>query len=105
MEMGIDILDTTRFSNMTDRFIKKAFTESEIKYCSNKNKSGEHYAARYAAKEAIIKAIGKFIPYTDIEITNDDLGKPNVNIKYRLIDAKVSLSHIDDYVVAVAWIE
>ena len=66
----------------------------------------ENYAGRFAAKEALVKALGQgFTKYSflDIEITNDELGKPTINFKGKKID--VSISHEKHYAVAMVIIE
>lgn len=88
------------------------YTEKEIEYCeSKKTQKYQHYAARFAAKEAVFKAISVMIPdkyginWKDIEILNDDTGKPYVNILNHDIkseDVDVSISHCREYAVANA---
>jgi len=114
---GTDIIETDRIKDAikSDTFIKKIFTEKEIDYCESKKDPAriQSYAARFAAKEAIFKAISKVlhldygIEWTSIEILKEETGRPYVNLK---IDNKkkqnlkidVSLSHIKDYAVATA---
>ena len=114
---GTDIIETDRIKDAikSDTFIKKIFTEKEIEYCESKKDPAriQSYAARFAAKEAIFKAISKVlhldygIEWTSIEILKEETGRPYVNLK---IDNKkrqnlkidVSLSHIKDYAVATA---
>ena len=122
---GIDIIEVERIKKAIletgDNFLNKIYTEKEIKYC---NKSQvvkyQHFAARFAAKEAVFKAISEYINgredaiWKDIEIINNDSGKPEVNVdklkeninktgnNFRLINIDVSLSHIKDYAVASA---
>ncbi len=89
--------------------MKKIFTDKEIEYCEKKEQKYEHYAARFAAKEAIFKAISlktkEPIKWKMIEITNTKGGKPIVNFlekieKLQAID--VSISHCKDYAIANA---
>ena len=114
---GTDIIEIDRIKDAikSDTFIKKIFTEKEIDYCESKKDPAriQSYAARFAAKEAIFKAISKVlhldygIEWTSIEILKEETGRPYVNLK---IDNKkkqnlkidVSLSHIKDYAVATA---
>ena len=116
VKTGTDIIEVERIKEsiekLGDKFLNRVFTENEIKYCEKKNISKyEHYAARFAAKEAIFKAISplldnKFsIDWTDIEILNDDQGRPYAvlskeNLKNINID--ISLSHIKEYALATA---
>ncbi len=84
--IGHDIIEINRIeesiSKFGDRFYNKLFTQKEINYCLEKASPAIHFAGRFAAKEAIAKALGtgfgEHLKWLDIEITNDDLGKPNV---------------------------
>lgn len=80
---GIDIIEVNRIkesiNSLGQKFLKRVFTDYEIKYCNSKNNMKyQHFAARFAGKEAIFKAISsslksKFeITWTDIEIKNDE---------------------------------
>ena len=85
--IGTDIVNIKRmekiFSKKRSTFKKKIFSKKEILYCENKRKSYSYYAKRFAAKEALSKALGtgirKGINYKDIEILNDKMGKPKIN--------------------------
>ena len=116
VKTGTDIIEVERIKDsiekLGDKFLNRVFTENEIKYCEEKKITKyEHYAARFAAKEAIFKAISplldnKFsIDWTDIEILNDNQGRPYAvmskeNLKNINID--ISLSHIKEYALATA---
>ena len=84
--IGTDIIECSRIDEMIEKhdriFIDRVFTPLEIEYCSDRKASGQHFAGRWAAKEAILKAIGtgwaKGIRWTDIEIRNEPGGKPVV---------------------------
>lgn len=113
---GTDIIEVKRIEdaieNLGDKFIKKVFTNTEIEYCNSKNKMKyQHFAARFAAKEAIFKAISdnlknKYeLTWTDVEIINDENSRPKVNFlnylgKQAIEDIDISLSHINDYAIA-----
>ena len=114
---GTDIIETDRIKDAikSDTFIKKIFTEKEIEYCESKKDPAriQSYAARFAAKEAIFKAISKVlhldygIEWTSIEILKEETGRPYVNLKIdnhkkQNLKIDVSLSHIKDYAVATA---
>lgn len=114
---GTDIIETDRIKDAikSDTFIKKVFTEKEIEYCESKKDPAriQSYAARFAAKEAIFKAISKVLPvdygmeWTSIEILKEETGRPYVNLKIenkkkQNLKIDVSLSHIKDYAVATA---
>ena len=90
-KVGTDIIEVERIKEsiekLGDKFLNRVFTENEIKYCEEKNITKyEHYAARFAAKEAIFKAISylldnKFsIDWIDVEISNDNQGRPFAKI-------------------------
>ncbi len=111
---GVDIIEVSRIENSIkahNEFVNRVFTEKEIEYCESKKvMKYQHYAARFAAKEAIFKAISEFldskyqIEWKNIEIENDITGKPQVNmidIKIKEeIEIDVSLSHLKDYAIA-----
>ena len=114
--VGNDIIEVTRIKDLVEnsdlKALKRIFTEKEIKYCeSTNNMKYQHYAARFAGKEAVFKAISpmlkdKFsIGFNDIEVLNDSMGRPYVNILKTNINNKkmqidISLSHIKEYAIA-----
>jgi holo-[acyl-carrier protein] synthase len=107
MKIGIDIEEVKRFSKLIKNkaFLKRVFSKEEIDYCKSKKQSAQHFAVRFAAKEAVWKAVNrkKNVVITDIFIKNEDSGKPQVFIKNRKAPhIDVSLSHTGDIVVAVA---
>jgi holo-[acyl-carrier protein] synthase len=100
-------------SGMT--FLERWFTPREIDYCFSKAVPSRHFAARFAAKEAVVKALPVAwdgpLPWRYIEITNDPRGAPSVNLTGAFLDAatkagvceiRVSLSHGDEYATAIA---
>lgn len=113
---GIDIIEVSRIEesikSLGEKFLKRVFTDYEIKYCNSKNNMKyQHFAARFAAKEAIFKAISdslksKYdITWTDIEIRNDENGRPTFSIDkldkmINIIDKDISISHIKEYAIA-----
>lgn len=107
---GIDIIEVKRIKKIirsNKRFLKKVYTPTEITYCNSKKNKWQHFAVRFAAKEAVWKAIGKKdIWHRDITVRNAADGKPEVVLskKYKNLQKKVSLSlsHTEDYAVAVA---
>lgn len=114
---GIDIIEIYRIQESIEstdgKFCDRVYTKKEIQYCeSKKNQKYQHYAARFAAKEAIFKAISiklknKYeIGWKDIEILDDTSGRPYVNILNecsKLIkNIDISLSHCKEYAVATA---
>ena len=117
--VGIDIVDVSRIRLAIDSwgplFLRKIYTEKEIQYCTSTKNSYEHFAARFAAKEAVSKALetgwsGGF-RWQDVEIVNEASGKPRVvlyaHVGQLLARSRVllSLSHSESTVVAVAIIE
>lgn len=112
---GIDIIEIDRIKESIEkagtRFLNRVFTDAEIAYCESKKvQKYQSYAARFAAKEATLKAVSKLLnnkyelEWKDIEILNDDNGKPQVNIDYnfdnRIKDIDISMSHCETYAVA-----
>lgn len=109
--IGVDIIEIDRvekiISEFGDKFLKKVFSEAEISYCNSKAKPSQHFAARFAAKEAVSKALGtgfgKDLMLKDVEVRNDLNGKPIVFYKGIKNDkVLISISHCDHYVVAFA---
>jgi holo-[acyl-carrier protein] synthase len=117
--LGTDIIEIGRIEKVITRygqkFLDRIFTQKEQEYCSKHKMSARHYAGRFAAKEAIAKALGtgisKDIGWTDIEIVNDSQGKPHVKFSSRIIDnfddpqCLLSISHCKEYASAVAILE
>jgi len=106
---GIDIIEVGRIETIMKKnrnFRKRVFTQKEIEYCEGKRNRYEHYAVRFAAKEAVWKALGRRgIVLKNIEIIKEIDGKPNVLMKKTAARGKeilVSLSHTEKYAVAHA---
>lgn len=110
LSVGTDIIEIDRIKHLIDatNFIQKMYTDKEIEYCeSKKEQKYQSYAARFAAKEAIYKALSDSLPsnYTwkDFEILNSANGKPkaclHLDIK-NLNNIEVSISHCKEYAVA-----
>ena len=113
---GTDIIEINRIKesieSLGETFKNKIYTKNEIEYCeSKKNVKYQHYAARFAAKEAIFKAVSKLlndkyeISWNNAEIVNDKCGKPSVNfINTAIVDKieslDISISHCKEYAVA-----
>jgi holo-[acyl-carrier protein] synthase len=117
--IGVDIVEISRIersiNELGDRFLHKVFTPLEIAYCSGKQTAAQHYAARFAAKEAMSKALstgwtGEF-RWKDVEVTNEPSGQPRIVLhgvlkeKLRTCAVMVSLSHSASHVVAMVIIE
>lgn len=117
--LGSDIIEVSRIDESIkrygSRFLDRIFTRSEQQYCSRHRDAGRHFAGRFAAKEAIVKALGTgisiSISWLDIEISNNAAGKPvvifskKVNDEFQEPQFELSISHCKEYALAVAiWI-
>ncbi len=117
--IGIDIIEIDRVKTSIekygDHFLKKVYTQTELDYCLSKANKYQHLAARFAAKEAVFKALttgwSKDVGWQDIEIYNEPNGLPLVDLKGDLKSfltdgksLKISMSHSRDYVACVAII-
>ena len=118
---GTDIIEISRIKEDIEKigesFINRIYTENEIKYCeSKKNQKYQHYAVRFAAKEAVFKAISEFLDnkysilWKDIEILNNSQGKPIVKLEGKQFNSlesiDLSLSHCKEYATAnvvIVW--
>lgn len=118
--IGIDIVKIERIKKVTekwgDKFLEKVFTEEEISYCYEKKDPFLSLAVRFAAKEAMIKALGsmKSVSLREIEVVNVDIGKPVIKVRGKLYDffikhkiknMHLSLSHEHDYGIACVILE
>ena len=109
---GIDIIEIDRVQKAIDRwgedFLKHIFNDEEIEYAQKRKFPTQHYAARFAAKEAVYKAFGdnKNLSWKDMTILNDENGKPYCRLKDKDFKNKIliSLSHTKNYAVANAII-
>lgn len=107
MNIGIDIEEIKRFQKLLKdkNFIERIFSKNEIEYCLSKKKNSiQHFAVRFAGKEAVWKALDNSkITITDISFKNSISGKPLVYIKNKIKrNIEVSFSHNKTTVVAVA---
>jgi holo-[acyl-carrier protein] synthase len=117
--IGTDIVECLRIGRMIERhgelFLTRVYTLKEIRYCQERKRATEHFAGRWAAKEAILKCLGtgwrRGIAWTDMEIRNDTNGRPHVLLcgaakdlaqTLRIADILVSISHCRAYAVAYA---
>jgi holo-[acyl-carrier protein] synthase len=119
--LGIDIIEVERIAEKimkANGFREMVFSENEIDYCESKTYKYEHYAARFAAKEAFFKALGTGwlddTAFNEVEIVNDAAGKPGIVFRGRtkdtldsmgIINIQVSLTHIKATAAAVVIIE
>jgi holo-[acyl-carrier protein] synthase len=109
--VGTDIIEIDRIAdvfNRQKRFAEKIFTPGELSYCMSKKNWPQHAAGRWAAKEAVGKAIGCPLSWQDVEIANGDLGKPEVRLHGKAKELvgsgriMLSVSHSQNYATAVA---
>jgi len=115
--IGTDIIEIDRIRKSIDKFgsqfVDRIYTEKEKEYCYSKKNSSQHFAARFAAKEAVVKSLASIkergFVWTEIEIVNASGGKPEVVLKGSLgnvlngnKDILISVSHSHNYVTAFA---
>jgi holo-[acyl-carrier protein] synthase len=113
MGCGIDLLEVARFRRAVRRqgeaFLRRVFTPEERAYARGKRQAMLHLAVRFAAKEAVIKAVSQVQPQLplslrQIEVSNDAAGRPSVTVRASGIRASIyiSLSHVASMVTAMA---
>src|SRR5882724_3682735 len=109
MDIGVDIVEIDRIAKSVrnPRFLQRVFTPQEIRYCRSRKNAAQHFAVRFAAKEAVWKAVGEpTLVHRDIQVRNRSNGKPEVMLAagFEAIARRVSisLSHGRDYAVAMA---
>lgn len=111
IKTGIDIIEIERIKDSIDRFgdtfLNTIYTEKEIEFCEkHKNQKYQHYAARFAVKEATFKALSFYYDqckWKDYEVINDENGKPNIILHNTVLDIEsidISISHCKQYAVA-----
>jgi holo-[acyl-carrier protein] synthase len=117
--IGVDIVEIKRIAQALETtMIERVFTEVEIQYCTRRKNRFQHFAGRFAAKEAALKALGtgwqKGIRWKDVEVTSNPLGKPEVLFHRRAREiyqesgtqqAHVTITHATEYAVAVVVLE
>lgn len=117
--IGTDIVECLRIAQMIERhgelFIERVYTPHEIRYCQSRKQATQHFAGRWAAKEAILKALGtgwrRGIGWRDIEVRNQPGGRPVVGLRGGARDVLeqlgiremlISISHCRSHAVAYA---
>ena len=117
--IGTDITECARIEKMIRRhgahFLDQVFTDREIAYSSSKKRSAEHFTGRWAAKEAVLKALGTGwiggISWKDVEVVNEPGGRPNVVLhggaqkiasRLGITGIQISISHCASHAVAMA---
>lgn len=118
--VGTDMIEIARIQSAIEknpRFLQKVYTEKEIGYCQRKKNPWQSFAARFAAKEAVSKAMGTGlgkIGLTDIEVVNSASGQPQIVLHgaaeayaqaHGILRVHISLSHSEAYAIATAIIE
>jgi holo-[acyl-carrier protein] synthase len=119
--IGTDIVEVSRIERSIcsgNGFAKKVFSEHEIIYCNTFKYASQHYAARFAAKEALLKALGTGwageMEFYEIEVRNNEKGKPELYVsgkvkeileKENISGIHVSLSHTATHAVAMVVLE
>ncbi len=120
--IGTDIIECLRIAQMIDRhgelFIRRVYTDHEIAYCSTKKAATQHYAGRWAAKEAVLKALGtgwvRGISWRDVEVRHKPGGAPTVALRggakevlerCGITRMHISISHCRSHAVAYAIAE
>ncbi len=115
--IGTDIIEVARIAEMIQKheemFLTRVYTKDEILYCSARKAASQHYAGRWAAKEAMLKALGtgwaKGIRWTDIEVKHDNAGQPRLELwgaarqiaaDLGITDVKISISHCRAFAIA-----
>ena len=118
LRVGVDVVGVDRLQRMLDEHTdrhEELFTPAELEYCRGKRRSYEHLAARFAAKEAVLKAFGTGISqrmrFNEVEVLNERSGRPRVNLsgsaatfaeRHGLSQLDVSLSHTEGVALAHA---
>lgn len=119
VRIGTDIVPVARFARLVEQrgeeFLDKWFTPVEIAHCRAKAHPARHLAARFAAKEAVFKAVGGDsggpVPWQEVEVVSATDGSPSIRLtgaladhasRQRLEEVQVSLSHCEDYATATA---
>ncbi len=118
--IGTDIAEVLRIAKGLEKkgFREKVFSKNEIIYCETKTNKNENYAARFAAKEALFKALGTGwrggLAFNEVEVVNDEMGKPSIQLigetakiieKRNVKSIHVSLSHTKETAIATVILE
>lgn len=110
--IGCDIEEIDRFESKVndEEFLKTVYTAAEIAYCQAKFFPAQHFAVRWCAKEAVMKALAMMnivsVPYSDIEVIRDEYPVPRIEVKnHPRLRILVSLSHCNRYAIAQVYIK
>lgn len=112
---GVDLVEVPRLEQVIERqgerLLHRLFTPAELAYASRRKSRGQHLAARFAAKEAVVKALGApkglGLKWVDLEILNDATGRPHARFsgtmeRWRRFQVHLSLTHTEQVAVATA---
>jgi len=111
--IGMDIIEIERIVEVfrrNPRFGSRVFTPGELEYCHRHSNSSPHLAARFAAKEAVAKALGRSFSWQDVEIESDGRSQPAVRLHGRAREfaagrrIMLSMSHSRNYAAAMALV-
>jgi len=111
VEIGVDIVLISRMAQALARrpaLRVRLFTPEERRYCEARHNPAQHYAARFAAKEAVAKALGKSLSWQEVEVARFDTGAPRAILRGEAKEAaagggvRISLAHSGEYAVACA---
>ncbi len=120
--IGVDLIEVRRIERLIERrgekFLRRIFTPVEIEYCQAHKQAGQHFAARFAVKEAVFKALGtgwaQGVSWRQVETVNETSGQPRARLAGRAREradalgvrtVHVSISHSDEYAVAYVILE
>jgi len=110
--LGLEIISPARFKRAMDRwgepFLNRLFTDGELRYCLSKRSPEIHLSARFAAKISLFKAMGRSMPFKDIDVLRDELGRPSIRpFSHGAAPLKISLtiSHTEETAMAVVLLE
>ncbi|HRV09115.1 MAG TPA: holo-ACP synthase [Acidobacteriota bacterium] len=119
--IGIDIVEVHRIREALENaeaLVRRVFTEQEREYCGSRKNRYQHYAGRFAAKEAALKALGtgwqQGIRWQDVEVLPGELGRPEVTFHGRAAEifaqkqgvrAHLTITHAEAYAVAAVVLE
>ncbi len=116
---GVDLVEVSRIARLAsehgERFFERCFSPKELAYARSSARRDEHLAARFAAKEAVLKALGTGwsagIGWTDVEVERDEAGRPSIRLHARASELAyamgvsswlLSLSHTSEHAIASA---
>lgn len=110
--IGIDLIEVDRVKKAMEkhpRFLDRVFTPEEVRYSQGKKNAAQHLAARFAAKEAFFKALGRRISWAEVGVVNLPSGQPMLQVTAKedlgFSRAHLSLSHLKNYAQAVVVLE